>query len=406
MAGYHSSDINEFVNRNVMSIDSYDWLHRTGANPPNEPSAELCLNRTAQAFKYEGIFAHEYQHLLEYWASPGEATWVNEGLSDYAISVTGYGFPARSIYEVGWDGHIQTFLGWRSLQTPANLIPQPNGGAENSLTVWEDQGGLETLADYGAAWTFMEFLHGRYGSAFMTDFHNEDVNGLAGLQVVLDRYLTGKTTRELIHEWAAMVALDRSIDAGAKIRGAGREGDYQTPTLNAAIHWENPQSYSTPGAPPNGSDYVALRDASGASLDAKESLDRDHGSHASRGRATRVDVRARGRRRRPRLGRCSRPRPLDRPIDLCACDGRPLTRLRHALQHRDGLGLRRRPDLHGRRPALDEHRQRDDHQRHGGGARARSSRSCRASTAPPAGARRRSIWPRTPVRPFCCASGC
>ena len=269
VAGYHSSDINGFVNRNVMSIDSYDWLHRTGANPPNEPSAELCLNRTAQAFKYEGIFAHEYQHLLEYWASPGESTWVNEGLSDYAISVTGYGFPARSIYEVGWDGHIQTFLGWRSLQTPANLIPQPNGGAENSLTVWEDQGGLETLADYGAAWTFMEFLHGRYGSAFMTDFHNEDVNGLAGLQVVLDRYLTGTTTRELIHEWAAMVALDRSIDAGAKIRGAANERDYQAPALNAAIHWDNPQSYSTPGAPPNGSDYVALRDASGASLAAK-----------------------------------------------------------------------------------------------------------------------------------------
>ena len=34
VAGYHSSDINAFVERNVMSIDSYDWLHRTGANPP------------------------------------------------------------------------------------------------------------------------------------------------------------------------------------------------------------------------------------------------------------------------------------------------------------------------------------------------------------------------------------
>ena len=41
VAGYHSSDINTFVNRNVMSIDSYDWAHRTGANPPNEPSTVL-----------------------------------------------------------------------------------------------------------------------------------------------------------------------------------------------------------------------------------------------------------------------------------------------------------------------------------------------------------------------------
>ena len=53
VAGYHSSDINEFFERNVMSIDSYDWLHRTGANPPNEPSTVICDNRPAQPFKYE-----------------------------------------------------------------------------------------------------------------------------------------------------------------------------------------------------------------------------------------------------------------------------------------------------------------------------------------------------------------
>ena len=263
VAGYHSSDINAFVNRNVMSIDSYDWAHRTGPNPPNEPSTVLCQNRPAQPFKYEGVFAHEYQHLLEFWASPGEATWVNEGLADYAITVTGYGFPARTIEETAWDSHIQTFLGWRLLQTPANQIPQPLGGPENSLTIWDDQGGLETLADYGAAWTFMELLHSRYGAAFMTDFHNEDANGLEGLQAVLDKYLTGKSTRELIHEWSAMVALDRSIDNGAKLRGGANEADYQADELHAAIYWENPQAYSTPGAPPNGSDYVRLRDAAG-----------------------------------------------------------------------------------------------------------------------------------------------
>ena len=71
VAGYHSSDINAYVNRNVMSIDSYDWAHRTGANPPNEPSTVLCQNRPAQPFKYEGVFAHEYQHLLESGRVPG-----------------------------------------------------------------------------------------------------------------------------------------------------------------------------------------------------------------------------------------------------------------------------------------------------------------------------------------------
>ena len=269
VAGYHSPDINEFVERNVMSIDSYDWLHRTGANPPNEPSTVICDNRPAQPFKYEAIFAHEYQHLLEFWASPGEATWANEGLADYAITVTGYGFPARSIFETGYEGHIQTFLGWRALQTPANQIPQPNGGAENSLTLWEDQGGLETLADYGAAWTFMEFLAGRYGPAFMTDLHNEDDNGLPGLQATLDKYLTGDKAQDVVHDWAAMVALDKALDDGAKLMGWAKEQSrFQAPTLNTSVYWQNPESYSTPGAPPNGSDYVQLRDGNGAPVEA------------------------------------------------------------------------------------------------------------------------------------------
>jgi hypothetical protein len=270
VAGYHSSDINSFVNRNVMSVDSYDWAHRTGANPPNEPSSVLCSNRPAQPFKYEGVFSHEYQHLLEFWASPGEATWADEGLADYAITVTGYGFPARSIFETGWEGHIQTFLGWRALQTPANLIPQPKGGPENSLTVWDDQGGLETLADYGAVWTFMEFVAGRYGTAFMTDLHNEDRNGLKGLQAVLDKYLTGDKAQDVVRDWAAMVALDKAIDDGARVLGVWRDSRYQTRTLNSSVYWENPEAYSTPGAPPNGSDYVLLRDSKGKPVSASK----------------------------------------------------------------------------------------------------------------------------------------
>jgi Immune inhibitor A-like, MAM domain len=267
-AGYHSSGINAFVDRNVMTIDSFDWPHRTGPNPPNEPSTDICKNATSRPFLYEGTFAHEYQHLLEFWASPGERTWMNEGLSDYAIALTGYSFPTRTIEEIGFDSHVQSFLGWRALQTPANPIPQPQGGPENSLTLWGDQGPLESLPDYGATYTFQLFLADRYGPSFMTDLHNEDVNGLPGLQRVLDNHLTGKTTQELIHEWAAMVALDRSLDDGVNLRGKTRKQDYQSESQHSAVYWQSSQSYDTHGAPPNGSDYVALRDGAGTFLTA------------------------------------------------------------------------------------------------------------------------------------------
>ncbi len=406
VAGYHSSDINAFVNRNVMSIDSYDWAHRTGPNPPNEPSTVLCQNRPAQPFKYEGVFAHEYQHLLEFWASPGEATWVNEGLADYAITVTGYGFPARTIEETAWDSHIQTFLGWRLLQTPANQIPQPLGGPENSLTIWDDQGGLETLADYGAAWTFMELLHSRYGDAFMTDFHNEDANGLEGLQAVLDKYLTGKTTRELIHEWSAMVALDRSIDDGAKLRGAqggdlpGRRaprGDLLGEPAGVLDARRTPERLRLRAAPGRGGQSA-----------------RGHGHPLDRVRRPRGPYRAADGMAVGRRGRVTRSWP---PAQLRTSTARSSARSRfrrrataHSSSTRATTSRRagtsascrcpRTVACAGRASATPTRRTSTTAVRS-----ARSSPSCRASTASRTGGRRRSTSPPTPARPSCCGSG-
>ena len=59
------------------------------ANPPDEPTADLCTSRPARPNLYEGTFAHEWQHLLHYYTDPFETTWINEGLSDFAQTLTG-----------------------------------------------------------------------------------------------------------------------------------------------------------------------------------------------------------------------------------------------------------------------------------------------------------------------------
>ncbi len=46
--GFFSSQFNELLDRNVMTIDAFDWAHRTGANPPDEPTADLCTSRPAR----------------------------------------------------------------------------------------------------------------------------------------------------------------------------------------------------------------------------------------------------------------------------------------------------------------------------------------------------------------------
>ncbi len=271
IAGFFSSGLNELFDRNVMSIDAFDWLHRTGAAPNHEPvPGNNCTSAPARPFLYEGVFAHEYQHLLESYQDPGESTWVNEGLSDFAIDATGYDFPSRPVSQIGFDSHLQCFMGNLITQTDANPNPR-NGGPENSLTSWGDQGGGEILCDYGAAFSFMEYLHGQYGTPFISALHRNPVHGLAGLQSVLG--LGGGTAQDVVHRWAAAMAVDGALDAGGKLKPKADAGLYQIPALNAAINWDNPDAYSTPGAPPNGSDYVRARNASGSYLSA-ERIDR------------------------------------------------------------------------------------------------------------------------------------
>jgi len=264
VAGFFSPSFNELFDRNVMTIDAWDWAHRTGAAPPHEPSSDLCRTAPARPFLYEGVFAHEYQHLLEYYASPGETDWLNEGLADWAQTITGYVDLTTPVTAIGHDSHVQCFMGHLDEETDANPNPRP-GGPENSLTVWGDQGDAEILCDYGAAATFMQLLHTRYGDGFMRALHNDDELGLASLDDLLRGFRTGTTAAEEVHDWAVAIALDHPLERSRRLAN-GRASRYSIPTLSTPLDWDGPDAAGDPGAPPNGSDYVRFRDADGRAL--------------------------------------------------------------------------------------------------------------------------------------------
>lgn len=266
IAGFFYSVFNEYLDRNIMTIDAFDWLHRTGANPPDDstdPDYVACAEEqgstrpygTARPHLYEGTFAHEYQHLLQYYEDPDEESWINEGLSDWAQTLVGYVDPAVPADQPGADGHLSCFQGFAA---------ESFGGPENSLTRWSDQGGPEILCDYGAAYSFMEYLESHYGEDFMSALHRHDANGIAGVDAVLDQFKAKRSAMGTIHDWAAAMALD------AAIWPAARKPALTIATMNAMINWDNPQAYESPGAPPNGSDYIRLRDADGDYLSAKQ----------------------------------------------------------------------------------------------------------------------------------------
>jgi immune inhibitor InhA-like protein len=275
IAGFFSSGLSGFFNRNVMTIDAFDWIHRTGENPPNEPvPGDPCASAPARPFLYEGVFAHEYQHLLLSYVDPAETTWINEGTSDIAIALTGYGDPAAPITDLHFDSHVQCFLGNNAVQTAANPNPRP-GGPENSLNVWGDQDfdhEQEILCDYGAAYSYLLWLGDTYGEGVYTTLHNDaEHQGFDAIQAILDEVAPGTTVAETIDIWQATMALDAVIDGGATLTG-GDAAVYQVDLLNAAINWEtgapDNDAYDTPGAPPNGGDFVRLMDGEGAFLSA------------------------------------------------------------------------------------------------------------------------------------------
>ena len=141
IAGYFSASEDAANNKNMMHIDTYDWANRTG------PDVE-------RPYLYEGVFAHEFEHLIHFDQDPDEPSWVDEGLADLAGFLCGYGHP---------QSHIAYYLVYHPMV---------------SLTFWG--GGLE---DYGASYLFQLYLYEKFGGEdFVSALVQEQANGIEGIE--------------------------------------------------------------------------------------------------------------------------------------------------------------------------------------------------------------------------------
>ncbi|MEV6494920.1 peptidase M6 immune inhibitor A, partial [Actinoplanes sp. NPDC051633] len=246
IAGFFSAQLNDLVDRNVMTIDAYDWKHRTGAAPPDDATDELCTSRPAKPRMYEATFAHEWQHLLQSYTDPYEKAWINEGLSDYAQSLVGYVDARRSIYRRGADGHLTCFQGFAVVRTAVNTTPRECGGPQNSLNLWDEGEPAEVLADYGNAYQFMLYLRDRFGEAVLSRIHRDgDRQGMAGVSAALPVNLT-----DVLHDYQTMTLVDKHTTS--------RDPRFTARSLRSTVNLDNPATYARPGAAPNGADYIRL----------------------------------------------------------------------------------------------------------------------------------------------------
>jgi hypothetical protein len=136
---------------------------------------------------YNGVIAHEDQHLILNEQDKNEDTWISEGMSELAIYLNG------DDPEADWI---------------AAMMP------DIQLNSWPD-GGVAGAEIYGTAFSFMLYFWDRYGDAGVQALAAEDANGLAGIQNVLNQIDPGKQVDDLVADWLiARLLDDASIDNG------------------------------------------------------------------------------------------------------------------------------------------------------------------------------------------------
>ena len=107
---------------------------------------------------FDGVLAHEFQHMIHWNQDRNEDTWVNEGLSELATFLNGYG--------------------------PSTFVSAFTRVPDTQLNNWSSIPGA-TLANYGSSFLFMAYFLQQYGEDMMKAVVANPHNGVEGFNAVL-----------------------------------------------------------------------------------------------------------------------------------------------------------------------------------------------------------------------------
>jgi len=181
VAGYYSS------------ADEYSRLANPFSNEKEMFYINLSvLNNSGDYAYYETVLAHEFQHMIHWANDRNEETWLNEGLSEYAQEVAGYG--------------SDTIFANAFIRTP-----------DTQLNTWRvDTGNME---HYGSAYLLINYLSQRFGQETTRAVVAEAANGIQGITNALHASGHAEDFDALFADWTIANYLD---DPAA----LGQEGVY------------------------------------------------------------------------------------------------------------------------------------------------------------------------------------
>ena len=128
---------------------------------------------------YNGVLAHEFQHMIHWYNDRNEDTWLNEGFSELASYLNGYG-----------TGGVEMSFAMRP---------------DTQLNSWPDETG-ESGPNYGAAYLFTSYFLDRFGEEATRALVAHPANGIASVDAVLLEL--GYSFHELFANWVVANYLD------------------------------------------------------------------------------------------------------------------------------------------------------------------------------------------------------
>ena len=185
---------------------------------------------------YNGVLAHEFQHMIHWHQDKNETTWVNEGLSELAMQLNGY--------DTGGADLVFSQL------------------PDTQLNAWSDDPNSRT-EHYGASYLFMAYFLQRFGNEMTQAVVAEDANGIEGFNDVLEQRRPGSDLRRRLRRLGCRQLAGRSRP--------GRWPVWLPGPGSAADGADPPSPLSRPRARATSSqyatDYVELRGTGDLAID-------------------------------------------------------------------------------------------------------------------------------------------
>jgi len=126
---------------------------------------------------FDSVLAHEFQHMIHWHQDRNEDTWVNEGLSELASFLNGFG--------------------------PSSFVSAYTGIPDTQLNSW-----TSSPADYGAGFLFVAYFLQRYGEEMTKAVVAHPQNGIAGFNVVLAEHHLPETFNDIFADFLVANYLD------------------------------------------------------------------------------------------------------------------------------------------------------------------------------------------------------